>query len=350
MRDFPAPSGPPAHLDALSGAARRIRDLQDGAGLVAWFEDGPWDPWNHVECAMALNAMGEEAGATRAFDGLAACQLEDGSWFGEYGNALPMADRDHLSRASAPAFRDTNFVAYVATGIRHDALLHDDARRTARWWPMVRSAMDFVIRLESPGGGISWCAEASGTGADDALLAGNASIARSLDCAIALAGWLGKDAREWCDARKRLRAALRHSPERFDRSGKGARYAMDWYYPVLSGVLDIASAKARLAAGWPVFVSPGLGCRCVADEPWVTVAESAELVMALAHLGQTRRARRLLEAQLAYMDSDGAFWMGWQFEEQIFWPREKPSWTQAAMILAADALDGTTPAARLLIS
>ena len=350
MRDFLTPSGPPAHLDALSGAARRILDVQETDGRIAWFENGPWDPWNHVECAMALNAMGEEDAAARAFDSLASCQLEDGSWLGEYGNALPMADRDHLSRAKAPAFRDSNFAAYVAAGIWHDALMHGDRDRTTGWWAMVRAALDFVVSLQAPGGEISWCAEAAGTSADDALLAGNASIARSLDCAIALAGWLGEDAGEWPAAHARLVRAICDAPERFDRSGKGARYAMDWYYPVLSGVLDLPTARARITGGWSRFVERGLGCRCVADEPWVTVAESAELVMALAHIGEARRARQLFEAQLQHVDRDGAFWMGWQFEEEIFWPLEKPSWTQAAMILAADALHGHTPAARLIIS
>ncbi len=350
MRDFLDPARPPTHLGDLSGAAQRILDLQDSAGLIGWFENGPWDPWNHVECAMALNAMGEDEATSRAFDGLAACQLEDGSWLGEYGNALPMADRDHLSRETAPAFRDTNFVAYIAAGIWHDALTHDDTARTRRWWPMVRAAIDFIVSLQAPTGEISWCAEAAGTSADDALLAGNASIARSLSCAIALAGWLGEEAGGWHVARNRLVSALRNSPGRFDRSGKGTRYAMDWYYPALSGALELSAAKARIASGWRQFVEPGLGCRCVSDEPWVTVAESAELVMALVHIGENRQALSLLETQIAHRDSDGAFWMGWQFEEQIFWPQEKPSWTQAAMILAADALHGDGPAARLLVS
>jgi hypothetical protein len=31
-------------------------------------------------------------------------------------------------------------------------------------------------------------------------------------------------------------------------------------------------------------------------------------------------------------------YMGWQYEENIFWPEEKPSWTAAALILAADSI------------
>jgi hypothetical protein len=47
-------------------------------------------------------------------------------------------------------------------------------------------------------------------------------------------------------------------------------------------------------------------------------------------------------------DETGAFWMGWQSEEQIYWPKERPGWTQAAVILAADALTRATPASEVL--
>ena len=37
-------------------------------------------------------------------------------------------------------------------------------------------------------------------------------------------------------------------------------------------------------------------------------------------------------------DSNNIPFMGWQYEENIFWPEEKPSWTAAALILAADSI------------
>ena len=30
--------------------------------------------------------------------------------------------------------------------------------------------------------------------------------------------------------------------------------------------------------------------------------------------------------------------MGWQFEENFFWPNEKPTWTSAALVIAADSI------------
>ena len=66
--------------------------------------------------------------------------------------------------------------------------------------------------------------------------------------------------------------------------------------------------------------------------------------MALIGLGARAPAAALLAAQLDYRDTNGAFWMGWQFDEQIVWPRERPTWTQGAAILAFDARDAVTAA------
>lgn len=334
----------------LTGAVRRIIELQSENGRIVWFEDGPWDPWNHVECAMALAAAGETTRAARAYDYLAATQRPDGAWLGEYGNALPMRDRDHISRVAAPAFLDTNFCAYPAVGILHFLLLTGDEARVRSWWPMVRAAMDFVIALQRDDGTISWAFEAVGTDQDDALRAGNASIAKSLECAIQLAQHIQAPVPAWQAARIKLTEALRQHPERFDRRAQHARFAMDWYYPVLSGVLQSAPARAHLMHSWSKFVIDSGGCLCVADEPWITVAETAELAMAMIAVGDRVAAGRLLHSVEHLRAYDGAYWMGWQMQEAIIWPKEQPSWTQAAIILAFDALAGRTPGSHLLVS
>jgi hypothetical protein len=41
--------------------------------------------------------------------------------------------------------------------------------------------------------------------------------------------------------------------------------------------------------------------------------------------------------------------MGWQYEENIFWPEEKPSWTSAALIIAADSVMGLSEAKDLFL-
>ena len=65
---------------------------------------------------------------------------------------------------------------------------------------------------------------------------------------------------------------------------------MDWYYPILGGVLRGHAAHARVAAGWERFVVEGRGVRCVSDRPWVTAAETCEFVMALDAIGADEHA------------------------------------------------------------
>jgi hypothetical protein len=330
-------------------AAEAIFATQTSAGAIPWFAEGPWDAWNHAECLMALNAMGELQAAARGFDFLAETQEAGGAWLCDYGNALPMADRDHIARAPAPQARDTNFAAYPATALWHAWRLTGDLAQVKRHWPMVRAALRFVIGCQNEPGDISWCGEAHGGAADDAILAACASIYASLAHGLALADLVGDPQPDLARARDRLGRALLSRPGRFDRAGQDrSGFAMDWYYPILGGVLAPAWAHGRLAVGRGRFVERGLGCRCVATEPWITVAESAELALTLIRLGRFWEAGEILEWQRAHQDSDGVWWMGWQFEEAIVWPQEKPSWTQAAMILAHDALLGETPASRVL--
>lgn len=337
----------PGTLSRMTAPAGRILDVQRPDGAIPWFEDGPWDPWNHTECAMALTAMGEYGAATTAFDHLLETQRDDGAWLGEYGNALPMVDRDYISREKAPSVLDTNFCAYPAVGVLHYLMATGDLDQVGVWWPMVKASLDFVIGLQRADGTIPWSFEAIGTDEEDALLPGNASIAKSLECGIRLGHELGKPITAWTNARRRLVEALRHHPHAFDRRGTGSRFAMDWYYPILSGALEPKTAQDRLKSQWDTFVAEQ-GCRCVSDEPWITVAETCELVLALITLDQRKSAARVFETIFQHRDPSGVFWMGWQTEEQIFWPKEQPSWTQAAAILAADALQADSLASQLL--
>jgi hypothetical protein len=306
----------------LAAPIARILEVQRADGLIPWFENGPWDSWNHAECVMALGVAGD-------------------------GNALPMADHVSIARVPAAQVLDTNFTAYVATALEHFRLLNG-THAAKPWWPMVKQAIDHVLDCQHDHGDISWCAEAHRTGLDDALIAGNASIYASLGHAIDLASAMRDPQPRWLEAHARLGHAIRSQPHRFARSQQERGYhAMDWYYPVLAGVTDGEAGQARLRAEWHRFVEPDLGCRCVAHEPWVTVAESCELIMAALRCGMEDEASRLLDLIEGRRDGSGAFWMGWQFVEAIDWPAEKPSWTQAAYVLALDMFEGITPASRI---
>jgi GH15 family glucan-1,4-alpha-glucosidase len=337
----------------FNGARDVILALQNPDGSIPWFKNGVVDPWNHLEAAMGLNLIGERAAAEHAIAYMRDSQAPDGSWWGQLGSAVPIDEELHQFTMQGVEgghkIRDTNFIAYIATAIWHHYCLHDDLDYAAANWPMVKAAIDFVVALQSPEGDIRWTAPDPQTPEDDALVTGNSSIHKSLICAEKLANALGHDASTWATARTKLADALANKPHRFDRTWEPkTRYSMDWYYPVLSGALSHKQEAARLSARWNDFVIDGFGCRCVVDEPWVTVAETAELIMALVAHGQHEKAAEMLGWLAQFRDENGAYWMGMQVEQKAFWPVERPAWTAGAVILAHDAVLRLTPAHHVL--
>ncbi|MDP9408078.1 MAG: prenyltransferase [Actinomycetota bacterium] len=304
--------------------AESIAATQQGDGALPW-PDGHVEAWDHVESAMALRVAGLDAEADLAWSWLAGAQRADGTW--------PMAT---VAGAVTDAGADTNQTAYVAMGLWHTWLVTGTRRAVDPWWPTVRAALDAVLDLQAPTGEL-WWARGAGGGVDRiALLAASASSERSLRCGVALAELVGDPQPEWELAAARLGHAVAAHEERFaDRS----RFSMDWYYPVLAGAVRGTAGRDRLRARWADFVVPALGVRCVADRPWVTGAETCELVLALDALGEGRAARALYAAVQHLRHDDGSYWTGWVWPDAAHFPAERSSWTAAAVVLAAAALD-----------
>jgi hypothetical protein len=321
----------PGLLDAgqLLTTARSIAAAQEASGAIPWFADGHVDPWDHVECAMALSVAGMIAPAERAYDYLRRTQSADGSW-----------PRKVVAGAVVEGTRETNQCAYVAVGTWHHFLVTGDEEFAWRMWPTVLRALDYVVDHQSDRGEIGWKVDPDGTASTDALLTGSSSTYQALRAGIALANWVGQEQPEWELAAGRLGHVVRTHPEAFlDK----ARYSMDWYYPVLAGPVRGRVAVERINARWDDFVVAGLGVRCVDDEPWVTGAETCELVLALDTVRDRERALALLADMQHLRDRDGSYWTGYQFRERINWPDEHSTWTAAAVVLAADALARCSP-------
>ncbi len=327
----------------------RILELQDEDGAIAWVEGGLFDPWNHCEAAMGLMAAGEIRAARHAMEYLRETQRADGSWLADMGCAVPMdAANERLLVDDPPQVVDTNFIAYPAVAAWRLYLATQRAEDLARFSPMAEQALDFVISLQRDDGAIPWRGADSGENADaiDALIAGGASIYKSLETGARLLAVQGRNPNRFLDARARLGEALRERPNAFAAK---SRYAMDWYYPALASVLPRAAGRRRLAQGWRAFVHPVWGCRCVDDEPWATAAETAELALACLRLGARRAADGLIAALGHAQTENGALWMGRQFVLDRYWPMERPSWTAGAALLALDAQRGRDAGARLFL-
>ena len=311
-----------AQLDQTVGA---IAAAQQPCGSLPW-PDGHTDPWDHVECAMALTVGGRLEEARAAYAWMRRTQESDGVWRMKY-------DGERVLDASV----DTNQCAYVAVGVWQWWTVTGDRGLVDVMWPHVRRALDFVLDLQHPAGQLHWSRSPEGVTDPDFLVTGSSSAYQALRCGLALADLLGEPQPEWELAAGRLQHAVAHHPEVFlDKS----RFSMDWYYPVLGGAVRGEAAEQRLADRWDEFVVPGVGVRCVADRPWVTGAETAELVLALASIGRRDDALRLLREVQHLREDDGSYWTGLVFDEGVRWPVERSSWTSAAVVLAADALAG----------
>ncbi|SMF22603.1 hypothetical protein SAMN02745866_01428 [Alteromonadaceae bacterium Bs31] len=311
---------------------------QQKDGAIPWFENGKLDPWDHTEAAMAFSILGDQQRALLAFNWLKDNQNRDGSWQANY----------YTPNCETPNNIETNFVAYPATGIWHHYLIFRDINVLKHYFPMVERAIEFVLALQHREGDILWAVSSHEQLPKDALVTACSSILRSLECAIKIAIELGLEKTNWQIAYKKLADALLNKPWRFDRTWESkARYSMDWFYPILAGIFSQEEASLRLEKRWHEFVEESLGCRCVNDEPWVTVAESCELIIACLAAGQENSAKELFKYLAQWQDEDGGYWTGYSFRDKVIWPKEKTSWTAAAVILAADALYQFSPAARL---
>jgi hypothetical protein len=314
-----------AQVERTAGS---IVTTQLPSGAIPWYPDGHTDPWDHVQAAMGLSAAGRLDEAARAYAWSASMQRPDGSWAIRY-------DGDVVTDPHT----DSNFCAYLATGVWHHWLVTGDRSFAETMWPVVERGLDAALRMQRPDGAVVW-ASADGRPVAEALVTGNASTHLSLRCGVALAELVGASRPDWELSAARLRHVLDDHPELFvDKP-----HAMDWYYPVLGGAMPPADAAARLEQRWDDYVVPGRGVRCVIPNNWVTGAETCELVLALDVLGREEDATALLAAMQHLRDPDGSYWTGLVFDDDVRWPVERTTWTAATVVLAADALSRTTPA------
>ncbi len=312
----------------IEETAGAIAAMQEPDGAVPWTIGGHTDVWNHIESAMALLVGGQVAASHRAFRWCLDQQRADGSWpMKIVGGEV----EDHSG--------ETNMAAYLATGVWHNWLVRRDFEFVRRHWPAVRRALDWVVSMQLPFGGIAWSQEwMDGRPAGvnrEALLAGSSSIYQSLRAGVALSELLDEPQPEWELAGGRLGHAIREHPDLFlDKR----TFSMDWYYPVLGGAVRGYRGRRLLEERWDDFVVPGLGIRCVDTNPWVTGAETCELVMALDAVGERDRALRLLADMQHLRHSEGRYWTGYVYPDDVNWPGEHTTYTAAAVILATDAL------------
>ena len=318
--------------EELIETAEAIIDWQLPNGMIPWFPGGHSDPWNHVEAAMALAVTGHLDEAENAYLWLKENQLPNGAWH-HYYLANEIEDPKH----------DSNVVAYVATGVWHHWLMTHDRGFLETMWSVVEPAIDFVLSLQTPRGEIIWAMHPDGTPWSYALLTGSASICHSLRCAISAAEELGHERPDWELSLANLAHMVKKYPSK--AFAPKERWAMDWYYPVLSGVVSGDQGKTLLSEKSDIFIMEDKGVKCVSDQPWITTAETCECAIAYLIAEDTQKAESLFLWSQDMRQEDGHYLTGVVHPaKQSFPEAEKTTYSSAAVILAADAISQSSPA------
>ena len=319
------------NIDSVAGM---IVNLQKKSGEIPWHIDGKTDPWDLVESIMGLNIGGHYPESRLAFHWLAENQNPDGSWFSSYVAGEP---KDRTC--------ESHMACYIAVGLFHSYLVTRDISLLAQYWPTLEQGIAFALSLQTPTGEIFWAKSPEGKIDPMSLLSGSSSIFMSLKCALAIAAVLGREKKDWEQAFELLENSIQENLHVYNVSK--SRFSMYWFYPILSGALRGEKAQARIDKYWRKYMIEGQGTRCVSDQPWVTIAETSELVIALNAMGNTQKARLVFSWIQDRVFGDKTFWCGYTYPDMVVWPEEKISWTNAVVLMAADALYHLTPAARL---
>ena len=341
MKKFPNISHiDPNSLDGLNHLGKFLVDVQFLSGAIPSNQDGSHDPWDHLEALMGLTTLGYKTQALKGLNWMVSNQNQDGSWYNLYQDEKPL----ELNK-------QTNHAAYVAVAVWHFYLINNDVNFLQEFWEPVKKGILFSLSLQHDNGAIAWNIDEFEKIDEDYLLTGCSSIAKSLECAIAICQALGDQnyESEWRIAHSKLIAALENPTGIFDLKKDRSRFSMDWYYPILGGINSKKRINSLTTKIKDSFWIQGLGIKCVSHEPWVTVAETSECSIAYKKIGKDKIALELLHNAISIVDSKGIPYMGWQFHENIYWPDETPSWTSAACILAADANNRLTSGAGLFL-
>ena len=327
-----------SELEFYRSSIDYILSVQNKDGSIPWEIDEKLDPWDHIEAAMGLSIAKRKEESERAFLWLREQQLKDGSWYSEYRNSIPATKR-----------RETNFTAYIATGLWHYYLIFEDKEFLEKMIPTLSKSVSFILSMQTEDGDIYWAAEEGKEILDDSLITGSSSIFKSLECASAIYKTFKLPDQNIRSSMEKLKYSLNNNLERYDRNWDSkSRYSMDWYYPIMCGVYDKEKSVKLIESKWSDFIVEGKGCKCVKEEPWVTVAESSELVVALEKIGLSNKAKTLLDSLHQWRDQDdNLYWTGYVYTDKKIWPVEKPTWTAGAILLAADAVYKFTPGSEL---
>ena len=285
---------------------------QSSSGAIFWDEKGKCDPWDHCECLIALAIYEEWEHFWRGVNWFFTNLNEDGLIYAEFQNEKP--SKLHYESHHAP---------YIIMPLIQASLIDKEQNYkkilTNEQLLKLENIFEVLDDFKDEDGYFYWAKDSNGY-SDNSLITASMSIFLSL---------VAKD-------KSFPKFNTEMWQEKFNRDGVDrSRFSMDFYYPFLAGIKNNKKEFLDLLDNYYV---KGLGVKCVAEEPWVTIAESSECVISALIHDNENIAKKIFNDIQQFQNKDGIFPTGYQYDMEIFWPEENSTWTNAAVIIAAHAL------------
>ena len=285
---------------------------QSSSGAIFWDEKGKCDPWDHCECLIALAIYEEWEYFWKGVNWFFANLNKDGLIYAEFQNEKP--SKLHYESHHAP---------YIIMPLIQASLIdqEQDYKKilTSEQLLKLENIFEALNDFKDEDGYFYWAKDSNGY-SDNSLITASMSIFLSM---------VAKD-------KSFPKFNIDMWQEKFNRDGVDrSRFSMDFYYPFLAGIKNNKKEFLDLLDNYYV---KGLGVKCVAEEPWVTIAESSECVISALIHDNENIAKQIFHDIQQFQNKDGIFPTGYQYKMEIFWPEEDSTWTNAAVIIAAHAL------------
>ena len=328
--------------DRLLPAKNWIVQNQFLDGSIPWDEKGKCDAWDHSECLISLAIYKEWEAFDKGVDWFFSNLNSQGLIYSEFNNQQPT----QLNYQSHHA-------PYIALPLLQRYLIDKNLDHLNKYLPQLTTIFSSLLDFMDADGMYYWSKDDDGY-SDNSLITASMSIAISVQAYTSIIEILDL-ANEKSDydtdlkskSLKDLKTLLDKSFwsnseiqwNRFDRDGVDrSRFSMDFFYQSLARVnLDKDFFKSNLKN----FYEQDLGIKCVAEEPWITIAETSECIIATYLNYDKSLAIKMFEDILKFQNPDGIFPTGYQYKLDILWPNEQSTWTNAALIIAANVIYGT---------
>ena len=293
---------------------------QKDNGEILWDDKGKWDFWDHCECLIALSIYEEWDAFKRGLDFCLSKVDQEGLVKSQYIDGK--ISQDYFEAHHAP---------YIFMPLLQKYFIDNDINYLLKYRSEIHQIYKGTLKFKDADGYYHWALDQNGL-LDDTLVTSSCSLELSRRAYNKICKLIQDE--DFIDHDKIISEDKLNS-NKFDRGGiDRSRFSMDSYYPILCESGTKKDAMKTLNK----FYVHGLGIKCVEEEPWVTFAESSECIMALYKIGLKKEAKKIFDEVMKHRNSKGYFSTGYQYELGVYWPEENSTWTNAAVIMAADCI------------